>query len=179
MPRNPPRGSSTSPFSTRNQVKVNMEYRFRADDMTRDLTRVPAVRDLPGRSGREPHRSRQGAPCAQSGRTDQCRPFCIRRVSPCSAAPAPSHPIFPVVSNAVQLGIRTGWRQPVRIVEGVRLAVFVDQKVPKRSRLPIGRVRHTRQQKPLMRNIVVALAVLALAHLALYRRAARKLGFRR
>ena len=67
----------------------------------------------------------------------------------------------------------------MRIVEGVRLAVFVDQKVPKRSRLPIGRVRHTRQQQPLMRNIVVALVVLTLAHLALYRRAAQQLGFRR
>ena len=67
----------------------------------------------------------------------------------------------------------------MRIVEGVRLAVFTDPKVTKRRRLPISRVRYTPQQKPFMRSVVVALVVLTLAHLALYRRAAQQLGFRR
>jgi hypothetical protein len=59
------------------------------------------------------------------------------------------------------------------------LAVFTDLKVTKRRHFTIGGVRYTPEQKPFMRNIVVALAILTFAHLVLYRRAERRLGFRR
>jgi hypothetical protein len=59
------------------------------------------------------------------------------------------------------------------------MPVFIDLKGKERRPLTIGGARYAPQQKALMRNIAVALAVLSLAHLALYRRAARQLGFRR